>query len=460
VPSDAGDDDGSTLPVRCATFAPPDLSGATVVGNGSPGSCNEASVRAAISLGGAVVLDCGRETITMGSEIVIVADTIVDARMTTLDGQNTTRIFRVPFPGYSFTLMNAWLKQGNSTESGGAILVEYGTLTVATSLFQNNTAVQQSNIEGGGAIAALPADARIAIYGTIFNGNRASNGGAILVYSDAAILDSTFVGNTATGMGGSMMQGGNGGAISAAGNGDLLMCDDVLMSNNAGSSGGALLRVSVDASAVDRFERVRIESNMAASGGGGAYIQDSVTTMRQVSFAYNNGSPVGGLWFQGGQFDGVNLAVAENYSFSGLGAGLLFNAPTTLAFSTVANNYANCPTCFAAAIHGAQNVTLISSIVTNNKADDLGGPTSCNLTAIDGGANFQWPTEAQLCANGVSIVDPALAALVQTAGPAGDYSVRRPLAGSPVIGAVTASCPDVDILGNPRPTPCAAGAVE
>jgi predicted outer membrane repeat protein len=347
------------------------------------------------------------------------------------------------------------LKQGNSTPSGGAILVEAGALTVATALFQDNDAVQQAPLEGGGAIAALPGMARVAIYNSIFSGNTAANGGAIQVYGDAVIVDSTLVGNVATGIGGSFMSGGNGGAITAAGNGDLVMCDDVLMSNTAGSFGGSIMRVSVDSSAVDRFER----ANMAMEGGGGVYLQNSVATMRQVSLVYNSGSPVGGLWVQDGQFTGENLTVAENRSFAGLGAGLLFTAPATLAFSTVANNYAQCPTCFAAAVHGAQHVTLVHSVISNNRADAVGSPVSCNSAALAGGGNFQWPSEAQLCASGISVVDPVLERPLQESGPAGDYSVSRPLPGSPVIGAAT-GCPAVDILGNPRPAPCAAGAVE
>ena len=78
---------------------------------------------------------------------------------------------------------------------------------------------------------------------------------------------------------------------------------------------------------------------------------------------------------------------------------------------------------------------------------------------MDGGANFQWPTETPLCVSGAMIVNPLLDQLVDTVGPAGTYPVRTPSSESAVIGAV-ATCPAEDLLGKPRPQPCAAGAVE
>jgi hypothetical protein len=189
-------------------------------------------------------------------------------------------------------------------------------------------------------------------------------------------------------------------------------------------------------------------------------MQGTTLRMRQVSVALNVGLIVGGLWVQNTQpLDFENVLIANNTLANGLGAGLRVSGPGRVGFSTIAYNHAQCATCFAAAIEGGEQLTLVGTVIANNMADDVSSPASCRLSSIDGGTNFQWPAETPLCAAGASVVDPLLGPLVEVGGPAGAYTVRRPEAGSPVVRAAT-GCPSEDILGNQRPSPCAAGAIE
>jgi hypothetical protein len=330
-------------------------------------------------------------------------------------------------------------------------------LTVASSDFENNNSMGTSEFDGGGAIRMLPGPGPLKIYNTQFTGNAGPNGCAVHAYSTIVINDSTFIGNRATGY---MTLAGYGGAIEASGDGDLMMCGDSVISNTA-LYAAAIHRVSINGAANDRIDRVRIDGNMASAGPGAIYIQDASVTMRQTSFTSNVGGPVGGLWLiSSTPFSGENLMVSDNRSSTGLGAGLRIEAPGTLSFSTITNNHAQCGTCFSAALDlSAPSLTLSGTIVANNMADAPSSPVSCRQAGLDGGVNFQWPDEVPLCAPGASVRDPVLGSLAVATGPGIEHSVRRPLPGSPVIGAAI-SCPAEDILGKPRPQPCAAGAVE
>lgn len=444
----------------CTTPNLPDLSSPTaVVGNGTLGSCDEAAVRNAVTAGGTVKLDCGMDaSLAITSEIVVTRDTVIDAGGLHFDGGRTTRIFHVMPSGAALSIIGGVFQNGSSSTSGGAILMEAGSLLAYGSVFSSNAAALASGVDGGGAIAA--SNAAVTLYGCVLSGNTAANGGAIQASSDLSVGGTVFAGNAATGTGGSTGQGGLGGAINATGAGNLTLCAVNMTGNTAGTSGGGLNRVSSSGTGTDLLERVRIEMNTANGGAGGAYVEESALRLRQVGIVNNSGNPVGGLWYTAltHSLDAENVFIADNSAQSGFGAGMYVVAAGTLRFATVANNHAACATCYSV-LQGAQNLTLTSTVVANNYTDGA-SPASCmQSAAIDGGTNFQWPTETPLCAAGAQVADPMLGALVQVSGPAGEYMVRVPAAGSPVTGAVS-TCPAEDVLGKPRPSPCAAGAVE
>ena len=73
---------------------------AGVVGNGTPASCTEAALDAALNGGGMVTFNCGPDpvTITLTAEKVITAETtttVDGGGLVTLSGGDAVRVFRV-----------------------------------------------------------------------------------------------------------------------------------------------------------------------------------------------------------------------------------------------------------------------------------------------------------------------------------------------------------------------------
>jgi hypothetical protein len=101
-----------------------------VVGAGTPGSCTEAALDAALVGGGTVTFKCGgAATITVTSTKTISADTTIDGgSLITISGGNSVGVFSVN-DGVNFTVQNLIIANGNSATSGGGILND-GTLTV------------------------------------------------------------------------------------------------------------------------------------------------------------------------------------------------------------------------------------------------------------------------------------------------------------------------------------------
>ncbi|MCA9930460.1 MAG: hypothetical protein KC419_18380, partial [Anaerolineales bacterium] len=188
--------------------------GGGVVGSGTPGSCTEAALEAALAGGGSVTFNCGgSHTITLTNQKTISADTVIDGGgVTTLDGGSSTCLFSVE-NGATLTLQNVVVQNGRSTQNGGAVYVErLSTLNVSSSTFSGNQAAN------GGAIA--------------LNGWGANDAGAAL-----SITNSTFNNNVATAAG--LVGGGNGGgAIYVSGGSTATVVGSTFTANRAVNGGG------------------------------------------------------------------------------------------------------------------------------------------------------------------------------------------------------------------------------
>jgi hypothetical protein len=149
----------------------------------------------------------------------------------------------------------------------------------------------------------------------------------------------------------------------------------------------------------------------------------------------------------------TNTTIAENVATGSNGGGVwLGNGPTgTMRNVTITNNHATGDSVISGAIFGA-GLTLANTLIAGNTA--MYTPT-CNATH-GGGGNLQWPDDGALCTDDPLIADPVLGPLEP--GAAG-LRVMVPEAGSPAA-AIGTGCPATDQLGNPRPEPCTAGAVE
>src|SRR5512139_3879187 len=96
------------LELLLASFSPDEALASGVVGTGTPASCTEAALDAALVGGGMVTFNCGgTATITVTSTKTIGADTTIDGgSLITISGGNSVGIFSVKNADVKFTVQN------------------------------------------------------------------------------------------------------------------------------------------------------------------------------------------------------------------------------------------------------------------------------------------------------------------------------------------------------------------
>jgi len=232
----------SAVAVLCAAVfvagAPFSAWAAGVVGTGTPDSCTDAALDAALAGGGLVTFNCGSDRATIDISTgtgtkTIAADTIIDGGgLTTISGGNRARVFFVN-SGVNFTVENVTIADGAECAGGG--IGNIGTLTVTNSTFTGNSAEDHgsSGIDGcsGGAIVNEPGGT-VTVTNSTFTGNSAfdGHGGAIWGAPGAQTLtvtNCTFTGNRALW----------GGAITNAGGETLTVTNSTFTGNSAGYEG-------------------------------------------------------------------------------------------------------------------------------------------------------------------------------------------------------------------------------
>jgi hypothetical protein len=190
--------------------------------------CTEASLDAALAVGGRITFACDG-TLVLRSTRIITVDTILDAgnRQVTLSGGQSNRLFIIE-PGVTLTLRGLTLTGGHHQGApgrtsegdhggsgqpglGGAILNRAGTLIAVNTRFANNLATGGNGGDGSAGV----------FLGA--NGRNGGSGGAALggaVFNDGGSLfltNCSFVANRATG--GTAGTGGNGATAALNGNG-------------------------------------------------------------------------------------------------------------------------------------------------------------------------------------------------------------------------------------------------
>jgi hypothetical protein len=474
------------VPARLVDTSAP----ATKVGTGSPGSCTEAALRAAVTKGGIVTFDCGaaEHTITVGSEIVVPndKDTVIDGGgKVILSGGDTSRIvaLRHSFEKGSptLTVQRITLTKGKTTgsaiaDSGAAIYDLGGNVTAIDATFTDNHGPTNGQDINGGAIFVNGAG-RLVVVGSRFSSNACSNGGAVGALGGEMVLVNTVVANnSATGTGGNPGNGGNGGGLCMDGaKRTLALCGVVFSGNRGNAHGGAIFRTSYENEPTN-IDKSLFDDNAIAdverSQGGGLYFHGTKITITSTSIVNNAAKLAGAMsvYEHGGpapgQIDMVNVTIADNkahaqpdFTKTGLVGGITVGDRVTGTWQnvTIVGNSAQ----FASGIGGASSrLTITNSIISNIAANEY-TPLNCNGQSANGANDLQWPASNKAnndlaCVTGIQRADPLVAALEvrETA------KVRVPQAGSPAIGLGKA-CPAVDQLGKPRKAEgCTAGAIE
>lgn len=474
-------------------FGPVDMTGATTVGDGTPASCTEAALDAALAANnGRIRFNCGaaRHTIVVSSEKVIDDDLAIDGGgRIALSGGGTTRILGIRPPWGTTPLPTVTLQNlifiagstahlpGNTVANGGGAIFKdsFANLRILDSVFAGNRGPASGQDVAGGAIYAFGQGTTTILRGR-FTDNRCSSGGALgaLGVENHALLvfNSLLDRNAATGSGGNPGNGGNGGAIYLDGASQTVgLCGVMISANTANARGAGLFCVSNDGVGPMSIDRTSVLGNFSPAGddsqAGGLYLQGLQLTIVGSTIANNTASSAGGLfvWTNPGSqsLTMVNSTVAGNQARTSLGAGLSIASGMTgtLRNVTVARNHNSGEFSFASAIAGGQNVTVANSLIADNTKVFVWENTSCNATH-PGNATFQWPQQNAggqnelACSAATTFLAPQLGAL----GWMGGATPVIPPANAALAGAVTADCPASDQNGMPRGSICTPGAVE
>lgn len=501
----------SDLPVQAAG----------VVGNGTPGSCTESALTTALNGGGLVTFNCGgAHTITLTSEKMITADTIIDGSGgIILSGGNSTRLFNIQ-NGAAVTIRNLTIANGRSSEDGGGIYAErlstlsvenstftgnvghngggiatngWGAdddgvvVTISGSTFSNNTAVAPAipgGGNGGGAIYLSGGSAAVVTNST-FSNNQSQNGGAIhLLHANLHTVNVTFTNNSANNTAG----GGGGGAIYMDGtkglSGELRLELSTFSGNSTNQLGGAIFSFpeGTDHTIINQstFEG-NVSSNSAQGGaiyhqsatGNGPLTISNSTFVDNISIANqaNNAGTGGALWVWNGVVTISNSTFTGNEAIHslnlpgsdwhrGFGGAATFgdNSSSTIVNSTFVGNHAGF---VGGAIAGP--VTVRNTIIANNTGGNVWQiQQNCTNELTNGGHNIQFPQRLTgnwndyECFAGQTAVNPLTGSLDNYGGPTETVPL---LDGSPAINAA-ANCPATDQRGFARSGACDIGAFE
>ncbi len=460
-----------------------DTSDATTVGSGTPGSCTEAALLAALGANnGGIRFDCGSSphTITLTSQLEIDFDLVIDGgELITLSGGGTTRIidFRPPFEQpRTLTVQNLTLRDGSTAhlpgttiDNGGAAIFrgQFGTLNVIDSNFFDNVGPASGQDVAGGAIYSFGATTTT-IVGSVFQNNRCSSGGALgHLFAHLQLVNSILDGNSATGTGGNPGEGGNGGAVYSDGNSqDMSVCGSVLSNNTANARGGGFMRVSNNGAGPMLFDRSTIHGNEGTLQAGGLYLQGLQTTIVDSTISANTSQSRGGMTVftnPGSQtLNMTNVTLADNSATGNLGAGMAVADAITgsLSHLTIVRNGNSGETSFASAIAGGAGLTLERSLIVDNTKVFVFENTSCNVTH-NGNGTVQWPELNQAgqnelpCATGVTFQDVPISPLLDHGGPTATVVPSD----SDIIESLS-GCSGSDQRGVPRGPTCTPGAVE
>jgi len=466
-----------------------------VVGDGTPASCTEDALNAALAGGGIIRFRCGASplTIPVTAEKVILRDAVIDGGNTiTLDGAGASRIFVVGAPGgraVSLTLQYLTLRRGYAQVTpasaggsirmgGGAVLQFGGSLVITDSVLADNDATANGPDETGGAVCSQ--GGRLAIARTSLDGNRAGSGGAVAAIGTELVLVRTqLTNNQAIGQGSGWQ--GIGGALLADQDGQSVGMCQVTMSGNQANYFGTAMHLQDTGGAAMTIAEAAFLDNVAPppttdqASGPAVFLGIVTARLTNVTVARNQGQGNPGIWVNGSTQPTraativfTNVTIADNLvyrhsdpSTDGVGAALWIEGVVHggLDNCTLAGNLAE----FGAGIVHPGQLTVRNSIIAN-QGTNVSTAQNCSdlgdtVPPASGDRDLQWPVESlpsYACVTGISLADPLLGALQDNGGYA---PTMMPAAGSPAVGS-GADCPATDQRGHQRPARCTLGAVE
>jgi hypothetical protein len=479
----------------------------------------------ALTIGGIITFNCGAGSVTipitvqhsMRNDIPTVLD---GGNRVTLHGNGTTRLLVArsgdgPWyggtPPYyqstrtAVTIQNIALSGGRSSGTplprlpsgasascsqgtefdggGGAIYVRDMILHVINSTFTGNHGPTLGPDVAGGAIFAL-GSLEVTIQGSRFQGNDASNGGAVgVIQSDVIAVNNVFTGNSALGRDGNhdvassgcpihlnqyqIGSGGSAGAVYLDGQAERghIFCGDKFLNNLGGANalGGALLGAGDPGVQSLIVAQSEFDGNQNTNGGAlYAYLARLIVVDSTFS---NNKAKYGGAMQvdENTQIVSVNNTFAGNNASTAVGAVAAFSGSNGVFLNNTfsGNSAPYFPIIFPGdAGTPTPNLVFVNNLFSSNTA--TGFPLRCRAT-MPGANNVIFPPTALnpppegACAAEQIIVNPQLSPLADNGGGVLTMSIS---AGSPAAHIGTTNCPATDARGVTRPTVCSAGAYQ
>lgn len=281
----AGNPDGTCVPPQEAQ--PEDSSRPDrLVGDGTPESCTQDALVAALRAGRIIAFNCGpnRTTIyttaTIDISLSANQELIIDGGGTiAISGSGVHRIFNVDAcqgrttskkgicTDARLVMQNLTLMEGNAggedSLCGGALYVYGGLLKIVNCKFFRNQC-NESRSQNGGALQVIQnAASEVHISNTTFGGadrfgNQARRGGAISGIGPLfGIYNSLFTNNAAIGN----SYSAEGGAVSLNNVGSARLCGDAFINNSSNGSGGAISFSGASGNSRLTIENTSIMSN-------------------------------------------------------------------------------------------------------------------------------------------------------------------------------------------------------
>ena len=371
--------------------------------------------------GGMVNIPAGTysETLTVNKNLTLIG---ASASTTILQPADTTHRVITVTTGHNLTLQNLHVTGGHTTDAGGGIKLEGGSLTL------NNVTIDKNQAAYGGGVFQDGATGTVTAIDSVISDNTASfHGGGMYTAGSATLTNCTLANNEAGNHGGGLhvnsgtasltggafngnhALGGNGGAVSV--NDGLTIVGTTFFRNVATGtgpavgSGGAVSQWNADKTV--SISGATFNANVAQSRGGAVFTQSSFLTLTATTFTENqvdSGGVLeyvyGGGVYTGGGLDGSHLTFTSNLvnctgSLICSGGGLYIQRPSTskgissISSSTFDGNLA----WFGSAISSGtyDELTLTNSAFINN-----GSLTPGASSGYGGGVHAYWVQGDQL----------------------------------------------------------------
>ena len=220
------------------------------------------------------------------------------------EGKGGALAFRSELNG-SLYLINSTFKENSAREEGGALYAstEGGEVQIISTDFLSNTARK-----GGGAMVVSKADRGVRVLGSKFLKNRAIFTGGLHIngISAVSVVNSEFMGNQSSDMGGGLF---------TSSRGKVTVKKNIFWENFTGARGGGALLYS-DSEVV--LTNNMMVANSASYRGGGAF----VSIKDSDDFAYIENNIISDNWADEGCNDGDDLYVDADYDGDAVGGNV------------------------------------------------------------------------------------------------------------------------------------------